>query len=260
MEVNLTTAAVLIAVLISCSIAAMLVVRRSVSFASLRNHHDVTDPILAVVGTLFAILLGFVLANSMQRFEEARTNVQEEAGAIGDVYRLAEGFPKDGLKIQQNCLLYTTSVIEAEWPSMRAGHMDPKAWKTFESLWQECVKIEPTTQGQNNVHAALLQSMSKAAECRRARMAQLTYGLPISLWIVVLIGAVATISLSYFFAVENLKLQIIMTSLVTLVIGLNVYMLAGFDAPYSGDIHITSAPFKTLREIFKLEPQEQNTR
>ncbi len=91
-------------------------------------------------------------------------------------------------------------------------------------------------------------------------MAQLTYGLPISLWIVVLVGAAATISLSYFFAVENLKLQIVMTSIVTLVIGLNVYMLAGFDAPYSGDIHVTSAPFKTLREIFELEQQVQKAR
>ncbi len=260
MEVNLTTAAVVIAVLISCSIGAMLVVRRSVSFASLRNHHDVTDPILAVVGTLFAILLGFVLANSMQRFEEARSNVQEEAGAIGDVYRLAQGLPKDGLKIQQSCLLYTDSVIDEEWPAMKAGHMDPKAWQTFEFLWNECVEMEPTTQGQTNIHAPILQSMSKAAECRRARMAQLTYGLPISLWIVVLVGAAATISLSYFFAVENLKLQIVMTSIVTLVIGLNVYMLAGFDAPYSGDIHVTSAPFKTLREIFKLEQQVQKAR
>src|ERR1700733_3570972 len=84
----LTTLAV-----VAASIGGMLLFRRFVSLENLRTHHDVVDPLLAVLGTLFAILLGFMLANSMQRFEEARATIQQEAGAVGDLYRLADGLP-----------------------------------------------------------------------------------------------------------------------------------------------------------------------
>lgn len=232
------------------SIAGMFLVRRRVKLEDLRKHHDVTDPLLAVLGTLFAILLGFMLANSMQRFEEARGNIQSEAGAVGDIFRLADGLPPPiKSKTRKDCMTYLDRVIDDEWKEMENGKMSERASVAIDDLWHDCIHYEPVTQAQSNLHQSLVQSMSAAGACRRARAAELNYSLPAPLWVIVTFGGLSTICFTYFFAVDNVKLQVLMTSVITMIICLNIYMLAGFDAPFSGDIAITPAAFETARAL-----------
>ncbi len=233
------------------SIGGMLIVRKNVSLDDLRKHHDVTDPLLAVLGTLFAILLGFMLANSMQRFEEARSNIQTEAGAVGDVFRLADGLPAPiKAKTRKDCMTYLDKVIDDEWAQMEKGKMSERASAAIDDLWHDCVHYEPQTQAQSDIHQSLIQAMSTAGSCRRARAAQLNYSLPGPLWVIVIFGGLSTVCFTYFFAVDNVKLQILMTSVITMIICLNIYMLAGFDAPFSGDIAITPTAYESARELF----------
>jgi uncharacterized membrane protein YjjB (DUF3815 family) len=247
-DVTLFSSASVILGAVILSIGGMLIVRKSVSLSSLRSHHDVTDPLLAVLGTLFAILLGFMLANSMQRFESARDNLQQEAGAAGDIFRLADGLPATARdKSRKDCLAYFDAVIVDEWPMMGHKKLSDKAWNVYGDLWEDCVHYQPSTQAESDIHQTLLASMTKLGECRRARAAQITYTLPTTLWFVVFFGAFTTISFTYFFAVENVRLQILMTSIITMIIGLNIYMLAGYDGPFSGDIALTPAAFESTR-------------
>src|SRR5580658_5161145 len=92
---------------VSVSAIGVVVARRLVSPKLLKEHHDATDPMMACVGTLFAILLGFLVANAMTRFEEARLNVQDEAGSAGDVFRLARSLPPPtNTAIMEDCVKY----------------------------------------------------------------------------------------------------------------------------------------------------------
>jgi hypothetical protein len=230
----------------------MLLVRRSIKLENLRSHHDVTDPLLAVLGTLFAILLGFMLANAMQRFENARVNIEQEAGAVGDIFRIADGLPEQiRTPIRKKCLDYLTLVVDEEFGLMQKGKFSQKAWNVYGDLWRDCVHYQPQTQGESNLHQELVGAMSHTGECRRIRYAQLRYCLPVSLWFILIFGGLCTVGFTYFFAIENIKLQILMTSVITSIVCLNIYMLAGFDAPFSGDIAITSTPFATMRETIE---------
>ncbi|MBI2811785.1 MAG: DUF4239 domain-containing protein [Candidatus Melainabacteria bacterium] len=251
MEITLPNCIGLTIVLVTVSVTVMLFVRRRISIEKLRMHHDVTDPLLAVLGTLFAILLGFMIANAMQRFEEARANVQDEAGAVGDVFRLADGLPSDKkAALRKHCVSYLDEVIGDEFTEMRHNKMSERAWSVYDSLWHDCTRYQPQTEAQNNIHQMLLSSMAKVGECRRARNAQLTYCLPRTLWFILIFGGVSTVVFTYFFAVEDTRLQVAITCVITIVICLNVYMLAGFDSSFSGDIAIGSSAFQTLRSSF----------
>ena len=256
MQITLINFLWIIVVLLPLSLGGMLLVRKRLGLEYLRNNHQVSDPMVAVIGMLFAILLGFVLANSMDRFEQARSTVIEEAGAAGDILRLSAGLPPTvGVRIHNKCLRYVDSVIDDDWKSMQSDKLSEKTQGLFSELWKEGVRLAPQTQGESNLHQSMIDALKVASECRRTRTAQLTYRIPQNLWIVVLVGAVTTVMFTYFLAVENLKVQIFMTSVVTLVIGLNIYMLSGYDAPYSGDICITPAPFEAIRLVFKPLPE-----
>ena len=250
MDITLANCSIMTVVAVFLSIGGMLLVRRNVSLDDLRKHHDVTDPLLAVLGTLFAILLGFMLANSMQRFEDARSNSQTEAAAIGAIYRISDGLPTASkMKTRKDCLTYLDQVIDDEWPHMSDGKMSARAASGIDNLWHDCVRYDPQTQGQATIHQALVEAMSTAGSCRRVRAAQLCYSLPAPLWVIVIFGGLSTICFTYFFAVDNVKLHMLMTSVITMIICLNIYMLAGFDAPFSGDIAITPAAFVTTRDL-----------
>jgi hypothetical protein len=251
-QITLLNFSLLILITLVISTSGAFVVRHFFDQASLRSHHDVTDPLLAVIGTLFAILLGFMLANSMQRFEQARTNVEREAEGLGDIFRLSDALPTElKTKIRKSCVDYTNTVIVDEWPKLQSGKVSPQAGEIISDLWQECIAYQPVTQGQSNVHQIMLQAMQQTGECRRTRLAELKYTLPPTLWLIIIFGGLTTIVFTFFFAIKSLRLQILMTSIVTTLICLNIYVLAGYDAPFSGDIALTTAPFEVVRDLMQ---------
>jgi len=68
---------------------------------------------------------------------------------------------------------------------------------------------------------------------------------------VILVGAGAIICFTLFFDVDSLKFQLAMESIVVVVLSLNVFLLAAFDSPFSGDVSLSSAPFEVNRSMFQ---------
>lgn len=236
---------------VGMAIACMMFVRRRFDISELRLNHDVADPLLSVVGTLFSILLGFLVAGAMQRFDEARINVQEEAGAVAEVFRSAEGFPESTrIQLQRYCLEYAQIVVDEEWPLMEEKKASDKAWAKYSDIWRACVKFNPTENGQSNVHQAILGAISRLGTYRTLRFATMVNQLPLGMWMVVLMGGGATIAFTYFFEVKNERTQMIMTGLVATVMALNIFLLANYDYPFSGDVRVSPNAFQLDLDLF----------
>jgi hypothetical protein len=233
------------------AISCMLIVRRKFDIQEMRVNHDVADPLLSVVGTLFSILLGFLVAGAMQRFDEARINVQEEAGALADVFRGAEGFPATIREpLQKSCKDYANVVIDEEWKLMEDKKASPKAWSIYGDIWRTCVNYIPDNDGRSNVHQAILAAISRLGNYRTLRFAAMNNQLPLGMWIVVLAGGGATIAFTYFFEVKNVRMQVVMTGLVATVMALNIFLLANYDYPFSGDVIVSPTAFQLDRDLF----------
>jgi hypothetical protein len=78
-------------------------------------------------------------------------------------------------------------------------------------------------------------------------------GMPAVLWAILIIGGVATIVFTYFFTTSSVGMQIAMVSIVSIVICLNIFLLASYDDPFSGDVMIGTSIFETQLKLFKLE-------
>jgi hypothetical protein len=253
MYMNLLTGIIVSVVAVTLSIVGLLLIRKMRASSSFNEHHDVTDPMLSVVGTLFAILLGFMVANSMQRFEEARVNVQEEANAIMDLYRLAEGLPKkDEDNLREHLVKYNESVVADEWKNMGDKKISIEAYKYYDLIWTDCATFKPKEDAHNNLHQKILDCVTTLSDSRRMRLYSLHNGLPKPLWGALAAGGLATIVFTYFFRISNVKLQCLMTGLVTLAICLNLFLLASFDDPFSGDVAVSSMPFEINIQAFRL--------
>lgn len=238
------------------SVLGLLLVRNWLSNSDLKTQHDITDPYSQFVAMLFAVLLGFMIADSMQRFADARSTVQLEASALGNVYRLAEGLPQDKCReVRTLCKSYATEVINDEWDKMAKKEDSKNVWQIYTRLWSTLTTYEPSTQRQSNAQQLLLQAMGSMGDNRRLRIEALHAGLPLELWAVLFCGGAATIVFTYFFSADNLKIQILMVSIVSLVICLNLFLLATYDDPFSGDVKIAPDAFVTQVRLYNQDEQ-----
>ena len=236
------------------SIAGLLIFRRKFLLEDLKDQHEVTDPYSQFVGMLFAVLLGFMVADAMNRFSYARQTVQQESSAIGNVFRTCDGLPAANRdKIRKLCADYCRVVIEDEWPKLKEKKTSRKAWDVYRELWKECVQYQPVTAQQSNCHASLMSDMSEVGDQRRVRADAVHNGMPPVLWGVLIVGGVATIVFTYFFTPNNLKIQIVMVSIVSLVICLNIFLLASYDDPFSGDVMVNPTMFETQLKLCDIE-------
>jgi hypothetical protein len=60
---------------------------------TLTSHHEVANPMMSVVGTLYSVLLGFMVVCAFNRYDGCRAGLQAEANAVSDVFHLSMGLP-----------------------------------------------------------------------------------------------------------------------------------------------------------------------
>ncbi len=249
---TLTNATIGITILVIFSVLGLVVVRRIFRSADLIVHHPVTDPLLQVVGMMFAILIGFMCGDAMNRFATARAVVQQEACSVADVFRLAEGFhAEERDKIRALCMNYCDDVINDEWPKLAQRKSSAKVWKTYNELWHQLTRLKVQDESEACVLQSILPCMVNVGDNRRMRIESMHNGLPLALWIVLGVAGLATVLFTFFFSAENGKLQMSMTAIIALVIGLNVFLLASYDDPFTGDVMIGPDAFVIDKRTFE---------
>jgi hypothetical protein len=234
------------------SVAGMLVVRRKVGFEKLVSHHEVAGHLLSVIGTLYAVLLGFVVVDAMQHQQDLRVIVDNEATHLCNIFLASEGLPEPMRKsLRTHCREYAQIVIEEEWPLLAKGGYSPEAFNHTWGLWKEISTFDPHTPRQEAIQQQLISEICQVTESRRTRLVSAAHGVAPVMWVVLIVGGVFTLIFTYFFAVENLRTQIVMTTIVALTLSLNIFLVFVFGYPFSGDISVRPDSFRLDLGVFK---------
>lgn len=234
------------------AVAGMLLVRKKVGVQQLITHHEVAGHLLSVIGTLYAVLLGFVVVDAMQHQQDLRVIVDNEATHLCNIFLAAHGLPKDlQISIRTHCRDYAEIVIKDEWPLLEKGGYSPEAFKNTWGLWKEITTFDPKTPREEALQQQLISEICEVTESRRTRLVSASHGVAPVMWIVLIVGGVFTLIFTYFFAVESLKTQVLMTILVAMTLALNIFLVFVFGYPFSGDISVRPDSFKLDLGVFK---------
>lgn len=238
----------------SAIVSALFIVslaRRHFSAATLRDGHDATGNLLAIVGTLYAVLLGLVVVDAMAHFQQAMDGVQTESNCLADIFLLAERLPEPQRgRVQGHCRDYAREVVDHEWPAMATGRMSVPARRTALSLIRSLDDFEPVTEAQKAVYPVILEQMRGLWDCRRDRGRMTEFGIPSVEWVVLAVGGAVTIYFAGLFSLESGRLQNVITALTALVIGLNLYLVSLFGYPFAGELTVSKRPFQLDLAIF----------
>ena len=109
-------------------------------------HNDLIGWQLNIIGTTYAVILGFMLYTVWTDFGAANLNVDLEASALRNVYRLAEGLPEEQrIKLQQQSRSYAVAVIAADWPQMARDQVPEESHEINQAMWKTLMSVKLAT-------------------------------------------------------------------------------------------------------------------
>ncbi len=248
-------AVILTVVFATIAIVGQALVSRMVKIDVLEKHHSAAEAMLGVVGTLFSVLLGFMVASAMDKYQDAQHYERIEASNVASIFRVARGLSDiDRPRIRQLCRRYVDDVINNEWPKMERGEKINHGWETYQELWESVCSVVPENDRQNNLHQGIITSMQSLGEQRRARILLSETGMPGALWLVIACGALITVAFTYIFASQFPRIQALMTTMVATALALNVWLLSAYSTPYSGELKVKPTMFLLLKQSVLVVP------
>jgi Protein of unknown function (DUF4239) len=153
------------------AVAVALLVRRWVPVEVLERHNEVAGFIYAVIGVLYAVLLGFTAIIVWERYDQAQAEVEKEANELGDLFRDAQAFPDETRReLETKLHSYVRLVVEKEWSAMAEHRSSPEAWEAYNELWQAYYRLTPQNEQERVWYTQSLTRLNELGDQRRLRM------------------------------------------------------------------------------------------
>jgi len=202
-------------------------------------HNEVGGIIIAVTGTLYAVILGFLTVIAWQHFLEARELVVLESGADIDAWHTAVGLPSGvRQRIRNDMLDYAKIMIEREWPMMKRGEFDTSAATVAMDAIDAAGALVPKNMGESNAQSATMQQLGVMHDARQRRIDSNGSGVSWFEWLVLLIGAICVICFCWLFGLRNAHTHLLMTSTVVIVIVSMLVLLFELQYPFRSDVGV----------------------
>jgi hypothetical protein len=239
-----------IGVTIGLSLLGLVLVRRLVSAAVLRAANDVTGNYLQTLGTIYAVLLAFVVFVVWQQFNDTRGHVEREANELLDLVRVARGLPREVHgPLVERVRAYVENVLGREWEAMAryddAG-LEPGA-RLLDGMWEALVAYEPASQCHSALHDVALSGFNELSDARSNRLTSSRVRIPLALRLLLWWGAVIVIASMYLFAVESFVLHACMTAALAGAISHVLYVIDDLDDCFGGDFQVPRTSFERLQ-------------
>ena len=207
-------------------------------------HNDLIGWQLNIIGTTYAVILGFMLYTVWTEFGAANLTVDLEASALRNVYRLAEGLPEQQrVQLQLQARSYAAAVINQDWPEMARSQTPEESHDINQAMWKTLMSVKVATPSEITAEDHALYELSSLTEHRRTRLLQSKHRLPAIFWGVLLVGGFLTIASASMFGSANARLHVLQVFSFTLLITLVLLAIADVNLPYRGWVHVDNYAF-----------------
>ncbi|HEX3458896.1 MAG TPA: hypothetical protein VHR97_13175 [Candidatus Baltobacteraceae bacterium] len=213
------------------------------------DDHDVAGYLVAVVGVLYSVVLGFLVGTVWTGFSAAQQTADTEAGAVADAFNYAARLPRRERRIIQRLVArYAVVVRDDEWSYARRGVEDPEANRILGEAVTYTTAISPEATRKDSgkllmeasIQSQLLASLRDVGDARRLRIVQAQSRLPNGMLEALVLGGLMVICFVFFFGMRSFSRQMAITGLVAGSIGLFLGLALELSTPYSGAMHIST--------------------
>ncbi len=235
-----------------------VLVRRYVVLDRLTTNNEVAGFKFAVVGVVYAVLLGFAVIVVWEKFRDAEGSVAQEAGAALTLYRLAGGLGTEqpdqaGSVFRADLVTYVRTAAEDEWPAMWYGRPSNRVTELVTQLYAVVI-ADQAEHNAPSLQSEMLYQLDQLAQARRFRIGAAEGVVPGIVITVLVVGALATVGFTFFFGTINLRAQVLMTGIVALIIFLGLHVILAVNKPFTGPVSVSPNPLREVLTEFVRTP------
>jgi Protein of unknown function (DUF4239) len=231
------------------AIGGLLLVRRRV-LPRLRIHDEdahFSGAMVHSVMVFYGLALALIAVNVFETYADVSKITSQEATALAVLYRDVSAYPEPiRSQLRKDVRDYVDYVIHEAWPLQQRGQVPSGGVVRMNHFQDVLIAFEPATEGQKVLHAEALRAYNNMIQARRLRLDAVGIGLPSVMWTVILVGAVISLSTSFFFKVEDVRLHGILVTLLAMFIGLVIFMTFALDQPFRGDLGVRPEPYQLI--------------
>lgn len=199
------------------------------------------------VMVFYGLAVALIAVNVFDDYSDVTKIVSAEATQLAAVYRDVSGYPEPiRTALRSELKQYTYQIVNEAWPLQRVGKVPTIGVQFMNRFQTTLIAFEPATEGQKLLHAETLRSYNTLIQARRLRLDAIDTGLPFVMWMTIVVGAMISMTASFFFKVEDIRLHLIMVMLLAMFIGLVMFMILALDRPFRGDLGVGSQPYQLI--------------
>jgi Protein of unknown function (DUF4239) len=217
-----------------------------------RAHNELIGWQLTVLGTTYAVIVGFMLYAVWTNFGLADANASAEANSLVNVYHLAEGLPaSQRADLQKTAIAYADTVVNEEWPAMERNEGRFAADTARDEMWRILMTVKTASATESTAEDHAITELSQMSESRRMRELASRSHLPRVLWFVLIVGGFLTVVSACMFGAENMMLHTLQVAFFSLLIALILVAIADIDQPFRGAVHVSDAAFRGAQQTMR---------
>ena len=203
-----------------------------------RAFKAVSAGMLSPLGTLFALLVGFIAVEVWGSFDKAKAAVTSEASALRAVVLLAGTFPEEQkTRIYALINRYIEKAVNEGWPAMRPTTSDSSTLPTqIEALDSPAIKLADDSQ--RIAQSEMVKALQTALDARRQRIVVSESGLGKVKWAAILLQALCTLIVIAMVHSDNRLTCAITLTVFATGVALSLLLIAAYSRPFTGEISV----------------------
>jgi hypothetical protein len=237
------------------SILGLCVSRQLIDRERLRSSNDVLGNYLQTLGSIYAVLLAFVVYAVWQQFNEARAQVEREASEITELFRITQALPKLPRRTLQGILHdYCCGVLDCEWLAMAQRNGEREIANTarlLDDIWGTLHSFEPSSNMDSLIVSEAMDCFNELCNARTTRLSTSRLRMPRGLRLILYVGAVALMCSTWLFAVDDWGLHAWITGTTGGALAHVLYVVEDLDDCFHGDWQVPRDAFVRAREFMR---------
>ncbi len=250
---RLRTVVTLVPVLVAStglSLGGLWLARQYLSQELLRASNDVVGNYLQTIGSVYAVLLAFVVFVVWTQFNETRAQVEREANELVDLFRTSGGFPDaERSHLHDHLRRYVDTVLDEEWKAMRVGDEAciERTSKILDDAWKSLKSFEPVSGCHSVLYGEVLSRFNDLSDLRTIRLTSSRQRIPFAMKLLLYIGAVLVVASMWLFAVESFALHALITGAIAGAVAHVLFLIHDLDDCFDGAWQVSRAGFERTR-------------
>jgi len=230
----------------------MIAIRRIFSEEHRHASDEAANRVFTIVAGLEAVLAAFVLIDVFSAVDTARTNSLQEADSLVAVYWDADLLPAPARdQIQKLVHEYTNTVVNQEWPAMRAEKPVAETGKEqLDQIHDAIAAVVPSTAAMEDRQTQVANDLTTVYSDRQQRLDAAATRVNSIVWLALIVGGALSVGLTCLFGGTKLRTHIIVAGTLAGTLAVLLYATYQLQNPFGGAVQVSPEAFSSALSQF----------